>query len=787
MRSYQTFRALWLIVFTLSISHIANTQPEILWSQTYSDEGRGTQCWDHIQTVGGGFALAGITSSPQDGETDFFFVVTGGNGREIWSHSYGGQRGDRCAAVVQTDDGNFVLAGNTRSFGQGEEDWYVIMTDDEGREIWSRTYGGDHYDACFSVIQLDDGDLSLFGFTWSFGAGEKDYYLIKIDNEGETLWAHTYGGEQFDYGRKHIVTSDGGFAMVGYTISIGHGGKDMGLCKVDGEGELSWWQAYGGEYNDDCFAVIQTSDGGYALAGYTQAFEDAVTDCWLVKTDADGEMQWSRTYGGEEEECWQDLCQLDDGGFLLVGYTFSYGNGDSDIYLVRTDPNGEELWTQTLGDEFAEDCYSLIRTDLGYSLAGYTNPVNERRTDFWLVQTGDDPVIQFSIPMRRGWNMISSPVMPPVNDIEVIWADIIDRGSLLLVKDQYGRFYAPARGINQLETWDVRYGYQAKLTEADNLVILNQPVPENTPIPLTEDWSIVSYFPENRIAAREALANIEDELLIAKDGRGRFYLPAYGYSNMGLLRRGRGYQVKVSEDLELVWNMPDGGNLIDRQLAIDNCQLSIANGKDNQCVHFDHVEPTGLNMSILLTVDNCQFSIRNKFEVAAFTLNKKCIGSMAISGKGPWGMPVWGDDPTTDIADGAIEGEQLSFRIWNGMREKNITPNWIEGNDYYITDGFGVVELIMDNILPETFRLEDPYPNPFNNQTRLSFSLASTTEAKLVVYDVSGCMIDIFFEGLHNAGSYSILWNAKNMSNGIYIIQLKVDGCIQSTKALLLK
>jgi len=309
----------------------------------------------------------------------------------LWSQTYGGRGSDWCYSVIQTPDDGFALAGLTDSFGAGGVDFWLVVTDKEGEELWSQTYGGDSIEYCYSHILTDDVGYALAGFTNSFGAGEMDFWLVRTDEEGGELWSQTYGGEQDEICQSVIQTVDGGFALAGYTVSIDESDLDFLLVVTDEEGGELWSQTYGGEDWDVCSSIIQTADGGFALAGFTGSFGEG-GDFWLVRTDEEGEEIWSQTYGGENNDDCYSIIQTPDGGFALAGRTLSFGEG-GDFWLVRTDEEGEEIWSQTCGGEDSDFCESVIQTaDGGFTLAGKTVSYDEEGwpTNFWLVRTDEE-------------------------------------------------------------------------------------------------------------------------------------------------------------------------------------------------------------------------------------------------------------------------------------------------------------------------------------------------------------------------------------------------------------
>jgi hypothetical protein len=205
---------------------------------------------------------------------------------------------------------------------------------------FAKTYGGTYTDWAYSVQRTSDGGYILAGYTYSFGAGGFDIFLIKTDANGNIIWAKTYGGTDWDVARSVQQTSDGGYIVAGWTRSFGTGYYDIFLIKTDANGNIIWAKAYGGTNNDTAYSVQQTSDGGYIVAGRTGSFGAGGLDIFLIKTDANGNIQWAKTYGGTDWDEAFSVQQTSDGGYIVAGTTWSFGAGGPDIFLIKTDANG---------------------------------------------------------------------------------------------------------------------------------------------------------------------------------------------------------------------------------------------------------------------------------------------------------------------------------------------------------------------------------------------------------------------------------------------------------------
>ncbi|MCJ7423598.1 hypothetical protein MUP01_04930 [Candidatus Bathyarchaeota archaeon] len=359
----------------------------VLWNKTYGGTNED-YAYALVQTGDGGYALAGITNSYGAGSWDFWLVKTDSAGNAQWNKTYGGINYDEAYALIQTGDGGYALTGYTNCYGAGLADFWLVKTDSAGNAQWNRTYGGTSIDEARDLVQTVDGGYALAGHTGSYGAGGYDFWLVKTDSAGNAQWNKTYGGIDWDYAHALVVTSDGGYALVGDTGSFGAGGYDFWLVKTDSLGITQWNKTFGGTNTDWACDLVLTSDGGYALAGYTGSFGAGGGDFWLVKTDGSGNASWNKTYGGTSIDEARDLVQTSDGGYALAGYTYSYGAGQSDFWLVKTGASVNAQWNKTYGGTGAEVAHSVVQTgDGGYAMAGLTTPGSFAGTDAWLVKT----------------------------------------------------------------------------------------------------------------------------------------------------------------------------------------------------------------------------------------------------------------------------------------------------------------------------------------------------------------------------------------------------------------
>ena len=301
------------------------------------------------QTTDGGYIIAGTTWPSGERYSDVYLIKTDAMGNKLWSKTLGGRKRDWGYSVQQTLDGGYIVVGKTDSTGAGNDDVYLIKADGNGNRVWSKTFGGPGEDWGYSVRQTADGGYIIVGKTDSFGAGGGDIYLIKTDANGNQIWSRVLGGPGQDWAKSVQQTADGGYIIAGTTWRSG--ASDLYLVKTDLSGNEIWSRTFGGPYGDYGHSVQQTTSGDYIVTGYTRPFGDSGgSDVYLVKTDGDGNLAWSRTYGGDWFDYGNAVQQTADGGYVIVGETTSFGNKDKeDIYLIKTNDSGDVLWSKTFG------------------------------------------------------------------------------------------------------------------------------------------------------------------------------------------------------------------------------------------------------------------------------------------------------------------------------------------------------------------------------------------------------------------------------------------------------
>jgi len=358
----------------------------VLWNRTYV--GPEFEFGYFIQVLGdGGYIIVGSTFS-FNASMDVLLVRTDSEGNMLWKRTYGGPEEDVGYSLQVLGDGSFIVAGHT-SF-DSDMDIYLVKTDSGGNMLWNRTFGGPQLETAASIQKTSDGGYVIVGTTSSIEVISEDVYLLRIDSEGNMLWNRTYGRLKnvegyplFEFGSSVHETGDGGYIIAGSQKPLGKEG-DVFMIKADSGGNMLWNKTYGGTNTEQCSSSIETSDGGQIIVGSTR-IPFGEEDIYLVKTDSDGNMLWNRTYGGPGIEAGNSVMETGDGGYIIAGYKTHVGEENSDAYLVKTDSKGNMLWNMTYGGSRMERGSSVLATgDGGYTVMGIeASP--ERDTDVYLV------------------------------------------------------------------------------------------------------------------------------------------------------------------------------------------------------------------------------------------------------------------------------------------------------------------------------------------------------------------------------------------------------------------
>lgn len=342
----------------------SNCKAQSTWEKTFG--GSHTDfAKSIIQTSDGGYAVAGRTDSKVAGRKDAWVIKLDSDANVVWDKAFGSisflawkmmtkeekekLNYNKACSIVETSDGGYAVAGYTRNKGAGTYDVLVIKLDGAGNKVWDKTFGGSNWDVAYNIEATSDGGYVVVGRTHSKGAGDSDIWVLKLDGAGNKIWDKTFGGSGFDAAESIIQTSDGGYAMACLTKSKGVGKEEVWVIKLDGTGNKIWDKTFGGSDMDIARSIVATSDGGYAITDFTSSKGAGSYDAWVIKLDGTGNKVWEKTFGGGALDEARSIVAASDGGYAIAGFTSSKGAGKEDAWVIKLDGTGHKVWDKTFG------------------------------------------------------------------------------------------------------------------------------------------------------------------------------------------------------------------------------------------------------------------------------------------------------------------------------------------------------------------------------------------------------------------------------------------------------
>lgn len=360
------------------------------WNKTYNNA-QYDRARMMVAASDGGYAIVGYSMNKDEPYYRTFLVKTFSNGTLDWSQTYGGLSRQYAYSAVATSDGGYAITGIIRSTVAYNAHVYLIKTSSDGSMLWSKTYDNFlEFSRGYSVIQTSDGGYAITGIAGSMA------FLLKTDGNGTFQWSKAFSlGSYETYGYIVRQTSDGGYAIAGCVYTDDYS-EDVCLIKTDKNGALQWNKTYGGSGDQRASSMVLTSNGEYIIAGSAET--EYSMNAMLLKVDANGVEKWMKIYNSTDESYGQSLVAASDGGYAIAGYTYTKTSDTADVYLIKTDADGTMQWSQTYGEKTSYDYgYAIVATpEGGYAIAGYTESTRTNAYDLLLIKVSSNGTLQWT-------------------------------------------------------------------------------------------------------------------------------------------------------------------------------------------------------------------------------------------------------------------------------------------------------------------------------------------------------------------------------------------------------
>jgi len=326
-----------------------------------------------------------------------------------WDKTFGGNSEDMGFSIIQTENGGYAVSGYTildreerkdtwrAKLGYIElteekrQDFWIIKIDKDGNIEWDEVFGENGPDIANSIIRTKDGGYAVAGFIWTIYAGKQDIWIIKLDENGNKEWDKTFNKDENDVAYSIIQTKDGGYAIAGSTGLKLWGEVNCWVIKLDAKGNMKWENSFGGTGWDEIFSIVQTKDGSFVATGCVWSKGAGRGDIYIAKLNKNGDLVWDKTFGGSENDEAYSIIQTDDEGYAVTGITVLEDTGDRDIWVIKLDKDGNKVWDKTLGGASEDWANSIIQDKNGnYIVAGWTKSIGAGKTDVWIVKLDEN-------------------------------------------------------------------------------------------------------------------------------------------------------------------------------------------------------------------------------------------------------------------------------------------------------------------------------------------------------------------------------------------------------------
>ena len=649
-------------------------------------------------------------------------------------------------------NGEFFITGANRA--ENDPQIYVVNRDGEFQRNFSQPG--------------DNGNFGMKGLTWDgnliWGSGGNNVYGFNTDGELQAEFRGPWAPNQ------HLAwdAERGLLWLCGTTTDIiGCDREGNQRVELDNYSLRIYGLAYYPDDHDDCTLYIYSyRDDMHKIHKMNPDIGDTifVSEIFPPVEGSAGDAHITNTF--------------DIYSWVMMTLTNS-GEGDEiEIWQVEARKEWMDLDPEEgvlIADEVEDLTLTLDTRDMasalfeGEMIFSHNASGGETHLDITLdISPAEGGHVNRTLDFTAGWNLVSLNINPEIEDVVELTQPLVDAGLLRLMKDGMGRFYLPEEDFNNIPGWLSTDGYQMYMMEDSQLEVGGISLAEDEAIPLQTGWNMKAYYPRNPIDAIVALANIENQLIIAKDVNGNFYLPEFEFSNMGEMEEGQGYQFKVSEDVDLVYNLQE--------------RLAEVRPGTPAPVHFGRPAAKRQNMSVLLVGHEGLAG----WEAAVFNEAGAITGAGRFDERGTCGIAVWGDSQSEDRLV-MHHGDALQVRLWDGENELAAGIEPLVGKAQWGADEILAGNLAVQNAMPVEFGIQNAYPNPFNSEVRISYGIRDAGKVTLRIFDVSGRLAKSFTSEMIQPGFHHYTWHADSEPSGIYFIHLEHSGRNDIAKLMLIR
>ena len=366
------YKNIFSLLFFIVLSNSIFSQ-NIEFAKTYGYSGFNYGR-DVIQTLDTGYFVLGNTAGPS-GNSDIYIVKTDSLGSVQWQKTIGGNEIEWGNDLKKTFDKGYIIAGYTNRIIQNGYDILLVKIDSLGNEIWSKEFGGTDWDLGYSVIQTPDSGFVVVGETYSsVKKTSSNIFMIRTDKNGDSLWTKIFGGTGEDVANSVVLCPDSNYLVVGYTTSKGAGAADVYILKFDQNGDTLWTKTRGGIYNEKANDVAITSENGFMITGYSGSHNLTHDEAYFYKTNSAGDSIWEIYISPPNaKSCANSISRTSDNRYLWAGYTYFVSGFGKDFWYEKMDWDGNFNYSSTIGGPFEDEAFSISETsDLGMIMAGST-------------------------------------------------------------------------------------------------------------------------------------------------------------------------------------------------------------------------------------------------------------------------------------------------------------------------------------------------------------------------------------------------------------------------------